>query len=429
MPSSSASSSSKTVVVVGFGPAAVPAVQTLAAQLPADYRLVVITATEGYWPPSSLRAAVVPTWETKPVAAAEGAFLQTKNRFLLQGTQVVELWEHSVIIDKPHAELGSEIAFDYCILATVRPRSSLLTQPSLTHPHNSQGSKYAYPCRPRIGATVAQATADLRQTQQEVAAAQSILIVGGGPVGVELAGEIGEYYAGKSGRPKKRVTLVHSHDKFLHEAGWSDKFNRGLKTQVEALGTRVILSAKVVDAPDRSGPVAGGPRTFHLDNGETVEADFVFVAFGSTPNTGFVGEFDPQALNEKKQVKVRPSFQVEGHDHLFAIGDITSVPETKLVAHAKVRLFPTRAASCVHRAPSPDARLRARRTTAPSQQPTSSPSSAPAPTAPRRAPSRTSPARRSCSSASAPRADPGSSLAGPSGCVRLPSSRVCSCMH
>ncbi|TNY23268.1 hypothetical protein DMC30DRAFT_45063 [Rhodotorula diobovata] len=315
MPSSSASSSSKTVVVVGFGPAAVPAVQTLAAQLPADYRLVVITATEGYWPPSSLRAAVVPTWETKPVAAAEGAFLQTKNRFLLQGTQVVELWEHSVIIDKPHAELGSEIAFDYCILAT--------------------GSKYAYPCRPRIGATVAQATADLRQTQQEVAAAQSILIVGGGPVGVELAGEIGEYYAGKSGRPKKRVTLVHSHDKFLHEAGWSDKFNRGLKTQVEALGTRVILSAKVVDAPDRSGPVAGGPRTFHLDNGETVEADFVFVAFGSTPNTGFVGEFDPQALNEKKQVKVRPSFQVEGHDHLFAIGDITSVPETKLVAHAK----------------------------------------------------------------------------------------------
>jgi len=122
MPASS-SSSTKTVVVVGYGPAAVPAVQTLAAQLPADWRLVVVSATTAYWPVSALRAAVVPGWEDKPVASVEQAFPQSKGNVLLTGTQVVELREHSIVVDKPHPELGSEIAFDYCVLATVRPLS------------------------------------------------------------------------------------------------------------------------------------------------------------------------------------------------------------------------------------------------------------------------------------------------------------------
>ncbi|GAA5922185.1 hypothetical protein JCM3775_003520 [Rhodotorula graminis] len=315
MPASSSSSSSRTVVVVGYGPAAVPAVQTLAAQLPADWRLVVVSATTAYWPVSALRAAIVSGWEDKPVASVEHAFPHGKRHVLVTGTQVVELREHSVLVDKPHPELGCEIAFDYCILAT--------------------GSKYAYPCRPRVGATVEEAVADLRQTQRDVAAAESVLIIGGGPVGVELAGEIGEYYGGSHGRPKKRVTLVHSHDRFIHQDGWSDKFNKSLKSQVEALGTKVVFNAKVSDGPTESGPVEGGSHTFHLDNGETVDADFVFVAFGSSPNTGFVGEFDPATLNDKRQVKVRPSFQLDKYPTLFAIGDITAVDESKLFAHAK----------------------------------------------------------------------------------------------
>ncbi|BGP42274.1 hypothetical protein JCM10449v2_006279 [Rhodotorula kratochvilovae] len=305
----------KNVVLVGLGPAAVPAAQALAASLPKDYRLVAIAGSEGYWPIAALRAAVVPGWEDKPVAPVDAVFPASERSVLLKNTNVVELKEHSVVVDKAHPELGKEIPFEFCILAT--------------------GSNYPYPCRPRPGRTVAEAIADLRETQQQVASASSILIVGGGPVGVELAGEIGEHYDGSSGRAEKEVTLVHSHDKFLHEQGWKDKFNGALKTQVEALGVKVVLGRKAVDAPHESGPVEGGKRAFHLDNGETVEADFVFVTHGNAPNTGFVGAFDPEALNAKKQVKVRPSFQLEKYDHIFAIGDITSVEEAKMVAMAK----------------------------------------------------------------------------------------------
>ncbi|GAA6049241.1 hypothetical protein JCM3770_005901 [Rhodotorula araucariae] len=305
----------KNVVLVGLGPAAVPAAQALAASLPEGYRLVAIAGSEGYWPVASLRAAVIPGWEDKPVAPVDAALPAKENIVLLKNTQVVELKEHSVVVDKAHSELGTEIPFEFCILAT--------------------GSNYPYPCRPRPGRTVAEAVADLRETQQQVAAASSILVVGGGPVGVELAGEIGEHYDGSAGRAKKEVTLVHSHDKFLHEPGWKDKFNAALKTQVVALGVHVVLGRKVVDAPRESGPVQGGKRAFHLDNGETVDADFVFVAHGNAPNTGFVGAFDPEALDAKRRVKVRPSFQLEKYDHIFAIGDITSVEEAKMVAMAK----------------------------------------------------------------------------------------------
>eukprot|EP00955_Chlamydomonas_euryale_P065731 359328-Chlamydomonas_euryale.AAC.10 len=48
-----------------------------------------------------------------------------------------------------------------------------------------------------------------QETSAKVAAAKNIVIVGGGPVGVELAGEILEYYVGK------KITLVHSGERLL----------------------------------------------------------------------------------------------------------------------------------------------------------------------------------------------------------------------
>lgn len=62
-------------------------------------------------------------WEDKPVASVDPLIPRGTQHVLLKGTSVVELREHSVIIDKPHAELGSEIPFEYCILATVSPFS------------------------------------------------------------------------------------------------------------------------------------------------------------------------------------------------------------------------------------------------------------------------------------------------------------------
>ncbi|GAA6005150.1 NAD(P)/FAD-dependent oxidoreductase [Rhodotorula paludigena] len=299
---------SKNIVIVGYGPAAAQTAQTLAPSLPSGYRIVAISSGPGYWPIAALRGAVVPGWEDKPIASTDNAFPKGGQHVLIEPATVVELRRNSIVLDEAAAGFDAEIPFEYCVLAT--------------------GSAYPYPCRPRRS-TFADAVADLRQTQQEVAAAKSILVIGGGPVGVEVAGEVAEYYNGKDGRAKKEITIVHSHDRFLHESGWKDKFNNTLKQQLEAYGINVILGQKVVDGPAESGKIEGGPRAFHLDNGQSVTADFVFVAHGNAPNTGLVRDFDASALDEKKRVRVRPSLQLENYDNIFAVGDITDVKEEK----------------------------------------------------------------------------------------------------
>ena len=64
--------------------------------------------------------------------------------------------------------------------------------------------------------------AALANANAQVKAARSIVIAGGGPAGVETAGEIGEYLNGAPGwfqsrpkHPKAQITLITSSDKLL----------------------------------------------------------------------------------------------------------------------------------------------------------------------------------------------------------------------
>ncbi|BGP26567.1 hypothetical protein JCM10295v2_005520 [Rhodotorula toruloides] len=293
----------KNVVFVGYGPSAVQAAKDLDGSLPADYRIVAITSNEGYWPPAALRAAVVPGWDDKALASVDAAFPQDSRHVMLRQTDVVELLKYSVVVDKPHEELGFE-----------------------------GGSKYPYPCRPHPGSSISQTVSDLRQTQLEISQSHHLLIIGGGPVGIEFAGEVAAQYGKES--EKKEITLVHSREGLMDQGGWREKLGRSLRSQLEGYGVKVMLGRKVVDAPEKTGRIEGG-KEFHLDDGEAIEADFVFLATGNAPNSDLVASFDSSALNDAKHIKVNPFFQVEGYEHIFAMGDVTDVKEGKQYAHAK----------------------------------------------------------------------------------------------
>ncbi|GAA5999452.1 hypothetical protein JCM5350_005596, partial [Sporobolomyces pararoseus] len=61
--------------------------------------------------------------------------------------------------------------------------------------------------------------------------------------------------------------------------------------------------------------------------------DFLFLAFGNSPNTSFLPSsyLDPST----HRVLVKPSFQSLENPRVFAIGDISSIEEEKLYANAK----------------------------------------------------------------------------------------------
>lgn len=164
---------------------------------------------------------------------------------------------------------------------------------------------------------------------ERLATAKNVVIAGGGPVGVETAGEIGDAMNGSAGflkaRPAKepvKITLVAGGSKLLPvlRKGLSDKAEKFLNK----VGVDVVYNAKVarVDMPEQED----GKTTVHFDGGsgrEPIQADVYISATGVTPNTEFV----PKALlNERGYVKTNPStLRVdEAGPRVYCLGDVGS---------------------------------------------------------------------------------------------------------
>ncbi|CAG8792471.1 479_t:CDS:2 [Dentiscutata erythropus] len=125
---------------------------------------------------------------------------------------------------------------------------------------------------------------------------------------VELAGEIASVYQ------DKEVTLIHAENHLL-----TDKFPKKmtdlLAKQLRELNVKLIFGEK----------------------GTQIESDVQFVAFGAKPNTEVIITLDQSLIEQHTTlVKVKPTLQLENDNyaHIFALGDITNIKETKLAYRA-----------------------------------------------------------------------------------------------
>src|ERR1700694_4104792 len=118
---------------------------------------------------AALRALVDPSWLPR-------IFLPYSR--LLANGRVVR--DRAVVVD-PHRVVtasGEEISADYIVLAT--------------------GSKYPFPAKTDLVDTH-HAQEQVRQAHRALAQAERVLLVGAGPVGIELAGEIRHVWPDKAG--------------------------------------------------------------------------------------------------------------------------------------------------------------------------------------------------------------------------------------
>jgi NADH dehydrogenase FAD-containing subunit len=242
-------------------------------------------------PFASLRALVDPEGFGKTVRRPIAAQLGVRH----VQAKLAELREDSALLDD-----GREITFDYAVLATgstVRGFDALKVAELSTQAE-------------RQGEWVAE--------HDRLSAAKNVVIVGGGPIGVELAGEITAAY------PGKRVVLVHATGRLLPALGKgaSHKAQRVL----EQHGVRVVLGQKAT--------VEADGHSVHLTSGETLAADVVYVATGIAIDTSYLEAAFPAALNAARQAKVDPYLRLAGSENIFALGDINDVPGIKLGAFA-----------------------------------------------------------------------------------------------
>jgi NADH dehydrogenase FAD-containing subunit len=120
--------------------------------------------------------------------------------------------------------------------------------------------------------------------------AKNIVIGGGGPVGVETAGEIAEFLNGTPGwfapakpvSPKAQLTLVCADKKLLPIL--RESLAKVAEKYLNRLGCEVMYNTRVESAT----PTADGKTTVSLAGGKTLEADLYIDATGSRPNTDFV---------------------------------------------------------------------------------------------------------------------------------------------
>ena len=112
------------------------------------------------------------------------------------------------------------------------------------------------------------AIAQYARAHHALADAQSVMLLGAGPVGLELAGEI------KAGWPDSRVILVDHADDIL-SGGYSDAFRVELRRQLASMGVDLVLGTTLRESP----PVEPGEaKTFTVTttSGLEITADIWF---------------------------------------------------------------------------------------------------------------------------------------------------------
>lgn len=153
---------------------------------------------------------------------------------------------------------------------------------------------------------------EMLDEHQALASAKSVLVIGGGIVGVEFAGEIASAF------PDKEITLAHSTDTLLE--GMRPKAQRKALEQLTARGVTVKFN--------RSFAKDGDVYRCSKSN-ETLQPDIAYVCVGMVPNTEFLQAELPDILDDKGLVKVDPTMKVQGVENLYALGDCAALDNNK----------------------------------------------------------------------------------------------------
>ncbi len=147
----------------------------------------------------------------------------------------------------------------------------------------------------------------------------TIVVVGGGPTGVELAGAFAELTRTVLNRDfrridptKARIILIEGSPKVLSHL--PPDLSASAQRQLEDLGVQVRNNIHVKNI--RAGEV-------ELDDGEIIRAGNILWAAGvaATPLTKKLGV----ELDKAGRVKVNPDLSLPGHPGIFAIGDMALV--------------------------------------------------------------------------------------------------------
>ncbi|KIK18902.1 hypothetical protein PISMIDRAFT_108710 [Pisolithus microcarpus 441] len=322
-----------TVAVLGASYGGFRAAQLLAANLPKDWRVVLVERNSHLNNVYNFaRYAVLPGHEHKAFIPYDYAFGHSINtdtpHIRIHGTVTSLHPNHITYI--PHSFSSSSssdptpepqtLHFDYLIYAL----GSLLPSPIDLWEHTRKRGQHLDKtgCHDKTTGTGTKShgIAWLRERQARIEAAQSVLIVGGGALGIEFASDIAAVHP-----HKKRVTLLHSRLQLLprFEPALGDE----ALTALQDLGVQVVLGERLdlaslhphqCDGADENGT----EKAFHVRtlSGREIDAEIVLLCTGQTPNTALMRDMDSRAVGKGGLIRVTREMQVLVEDENNEVG-------------------------------------------------------------------------------------------------------------
>ncbi|KAG0601793.1 hypothetical protein M758_11G140100 [Ceratodon purpureus] len=268
----------KRVVVVGGGVGGT----TVAKKLEQDADVTLIDPKEYYEVPfAQLRCIVEPKFAERTLI---------KHSDYLKTARHVQSAAESVSGSEVITASGDRVPFDFLVITT--------------------GTTFNGP------STRAERLKMFEAEKKKLSGANTVLIIGGGPVGVELAGEIATDF------PEKKITLVHSGDRLIEYLGKkaSQKALKWLRNKK----VEVILNDRVEVGEGLAGP------NYVTKNGTRIKADAHFVCIGKRVGSSWLRNSDlSYLLDNEGRLKVDANMRLEGKSNMFAVGDIANTKEIK----------------------------------------------------------------------------------------------------
>jgi NADH dehydrogenase len=249
---------------------------------------------------------------------------QEKNTRVLLGEVVqIDLAAHEVVLQT----LGrrSRVAFDSLIVAAGAAQSYFGHDEFAAHAPGMKTIDDALELRGRIFGAFEMAELESELERRDTWL--TFAIVGGGPTGVELAGQIAELSRRALKRnyrtfnPKvSRIVLLEAGDAIL--ASFPESLQRRARRDLERLGVEVRLGTRVtgidvggLDVQDRDGSAG------------RVEASTKVWAAGvqASPLGASLAEQSGAEVDQAGRVAVLPDCTLQGHPRVFVVGDLMSL--------------------------------------------------------------------------------------------------------
>jgi NADH dehydrogenase FAD-containing subunit len=292
----------KTIVILGANfSGTILAHKLLKHTLPKSPDLKVIIVTESthlYFNPVAVRGIIpdkIPdTSLFQPIQPGYAKYPKDSYRIIIGTAEKVIPKKNTVEIKTSSGP--DSVTYDYLVVAT--------------------GSKAGADNPLKLITTYEATLKSLHEWQEKIAAAQSIVVGGGGPSGVEIAGELDHAYG-----TNKPITLILGGPRPLPTL--MESVGNAAEAQLKSLNVKIIRNAKVVSASEKNGKTE-----VVLDTDEKIVTSLYIPTVGLTKSTSFL----PAALLDPSNngVIVDHRFLAKGTTNIYAIGDASALQSAQV---------------------------------------------------------------------------------------------------